>query len=236
MSAAMHPGGVPSSQLRHLGVLRAVAHLPAVVGSVGILLVFLTFLGGWEPAAILSWFAIGLATADAAGGASGSDRGVRLSPAQRRAARPLSTRRGEMPSSFGPRTGKFDLFVRRDPAPNAYAVGSRSIAVTTGLLEEFLAQRLRREHVTAVLLHERGHLRGGGTRFDLVAGWLTMPWRVGAGLAVRFGLRASASPAGPLAGVVIAGFIVAVTIAVRHGDGESSLCSLPSQRSESSVR
>src|SRR5436190_1300319 len=54
-------GAPPPGRSRYLGVPRALVNLPAVVGSVAILLVFLTCLGRWEPVAILSWFAIGLA-------------------------------------------------------------------------------------------------------------------------------------------------------------------------------
>ena len=57
-----------------------------------------------------------------------------------------------------------ELFVQHNPYPNAPAVGTKTVAVTQGLL-----QQATPEEVEAVLAHEVGHLVNGDTRVRLVA-------------------------------------------------------------------
>lgn len=57
-----------------------------------------------------------------------------------------------------------DIFVQRSRYPNAMAVGTRTVAVTEGLLYNATVEELE-----AVLAHEVGHLVNGDTRVRLVA-------------------------------------------------------------------
>ncbi|MGQ9498513.1 MAG: M48 family metalloprotease [Desulfotomaculales bacterium] len=57
-----------------------------------------------------------------------------------------------------------DLFVQHSPYPNALAVGTKTVAVTQGLLQQAAPEELE-----AVLAHEVGHLVNGDTRVRLVA-------------------------------------------------------------------
>jgi len=57
-----------------------------------------------------------------------------------------------------------DLFVQQNPCPNALAAGTKTVAVTQGLLQQATPEELE-----AVLAHEVGHLVNGDTRVRLVA-------------------------------------------------------------------
>jgi heat shock protein HtpX len=61
-------------------------------------------------------------------------------------------------------TSKPDLFVQRNRYPNALAVGTKTVAVTEGLLYGATVEELE-----AVLAHEVAHLLNGDTRVRLVA-------------------------------------------------------------------
>ncbi len=89
-------------------------------------------------------------------------------------------------SRCGIQPDSFDWYVRRDPEPNAFAVGRRSIAVTTGFLQLLYAGRLTHAQAVAVGVHEAGHHVTRGTRFGLAVDWLSWPWRAGHGLVMRF--------------------------------------------------
>jgi Zn-dependent protease with chaperone function len=57
-----------------------------------------------------------------------------------------------------------EVLVQHDPYPNGLAVGTNTVAVTTGLL-----QHASQEEIEAVLAHEVGHLQNGDTKIRLVA-------------------------------------------------------------------
>ncbi len=61
------------------------------------------------------------------------------------------------PGQVRPRCGRFDWYVRDDPAPAALAVGRRSFAVTTGFLRLLYDGALSHRQAVAVFLHEAGH-------------------------------------------------------------------------------
>lgn len=73
--------------------------------------------------------------------------------------------------------GHIDWYVRSDPAPNAFAAGHHSVAVTTGFLRLVYAGRLTPDQAVAVAVHEVGHHATRGARYGLAAGWLSWPWR-----------------------------------------------------------
>ncbi len=88
-------------------------------------------------------------------------------------------------SRCGLEAGCFDWYVRRDTEPNAFAVGRRSIAVTTGFLRLLSAGRLTHGQAVAVGVHEVGHHLTRGTRYGLAVEWLSWPWRVGYRMVMR---------------------------------------------------
>jgi STE24 endopeptidase len=112
-----------------------------------------------------------------------------------------------------------DLYVQHSDDLNAYAIGGRSVGVTTGVLRELLARRLSTAEVEAVLLHELGHHATRATRFALISIWLAAPWRFASRLMIRLGLATVGrrQPVGLLAVVVTAAVVVAVVHAIRHG-------------------
>ncbi len=81
--------------------------------------------------------------------------------------------------------GRFDWYVRRDVQPNAFAIGRRSIAVSTGYLQLLHAGRLTQEQAVAIGAHEVGHHLTGGARYGVAIGWLSWPWRAGYRLVMR---------------------------------------------------
>jgi STE24 endopeptidase len=64
------------------------------------------------------------------------------------------------------------------------------VAVTTGVLNEFLAGRLNRGQLEAVLVHELGHHATRATRWLPLAVWLAAPWRFAARVMIGIGLAA----------------------------------------------
>lgn len=70
------------------------------------------------------------------------------------------------------RAATSNWYVHTTRAVNAYAVGGRSIAVTSAMLAELRAGRISAELVTAVLVHELDYHVTGATRFGLLTGWV----------------------------------------------------------------
>src|SRR5580765_3895952 len=141
MVAIPKAGGV-TRERGHYSAWRAVASVPAMFGSLCLLLVLLGFLGRWEPVALLAW----LASAAAVFTRPGERLAVRAALGLRRPGRRQSDALAPVwakalaTAGFG--AHQVDLYVQRAAAVNAYAAGGRSVAVTTGALREFLARRL----------------------------------------------------------------------------------------------
>jgi STE24 endopeptidase len=199
----------------HFSAWRAVASVPAMFGSLCLLLVLLGFLGRWEPVAMLAW----LASAAAVFTRAGERLAVRAALGLRRPGRwqsdALAPVWAKALAAAGYGAEEVDLYVQRSAAVNAYAAGGRSVAVTTGALREFLARRLSDDQMSAVLVHDLGHHGTGGTRFSLVALWLATPWRFASRAVVAgcYRVVGKGQPLG-LVGIVAA---VAVTVAVVQG-------------------
>ena len=181
------------------------------------MLVLLGFLGRWECLAVLTWLGAGLFTLTR----RGERVAVRLSCGFRRPS-------GEQVSVLEPvwrrvlarcnvPGGSVDLYVQRSRDVNAYAVGSRSVAVTSAIVSSYQAGRIDATVVEAVLAHELGHTRTNGSRFVPLTLWLAMPWRLFYRAVLRLSLRmAGRQPLGLLAMVVLAGFGVAILQAAQH--------------------
>jgi hypothetical protein len=163
---------------RHYGAWRAALATPAVIASTALLLVLFGFLGRWEPVALVGWLALG-ATA-----------GMR--PVEQIIARighgflrPDSEQRILLDAPWrdalarsGRSVGDVDLYVSKRSTANAYAVGKRTVAVTTALLKGVRAGRISNNEMAGVLLHEIGHLVTNATKFGPARTWLSAPWRI----------------------------------------------------------
>lgn len=187
MSAPL-PFTVPARRAGHFGLWRAATSVPAMVGSLLLLLVAFGWMGQWEGLVLLGWLASGAAVFTRLGerAAVTIGCGFRALPrAQRTAIEPVWTAalaRAELTP------GDVDLYVQRSADLNAFAAGGRSVALTSGVLSKFLARRLGTAHLEAILVHELGHHATRATRFALVTMWLATPWRFAARLIIGVGL------------------------------------------------
>jgi len=173
---------------RYFGVSRLLCAVPAALASAVLVTIVLGGLGRWTLPAVAGWVAAGwlllAPTAERAtvrithrfGAPAGAD------------AEWLAALRACTEQRCGARPGRFDSYVRDDPEPAAYAAGRRSIAVTTGFLRLIHSGALTHGQAVAVLLHEAGHHATQATRYALVAGWLTWPWRAVYRVSMRIGL------------------------------------------------
>ena len=214
----------------HLGAWRAVAALPAMAGSLALLLVAFGWMGQWEGLVLAGWLASGAATFTRAGERFAVAAGFgfrRPSSAQWVALTPPWDRALD-------RTGiacdAVDLCVAPGGDVNAYAVGRRSIAVTSGALNELLAQRLSSVDIEAVLGHELGHIATRATRFGVISTWLAVPWRLTSRAVFGLGLATVGrrQPIRLLGLVVGAAVVRAVVQAICQGQTAAAalLCAL----------
>ena len=146
------------------------------------MLVLLAGLGRWEGLLLLGWLGSGALVLRPAG----ERLAVRMACGFRR---PTADQSAVLSSVWatalhraGTPAGDVDLYVQRWDEPNAYAAGSRSVAVTSGVVAEFLARRLGEELMIALLVHELGHRATKATQLGLTTAWLASPWRLTARL------------------------------------------------------
>ncbi|CCH88509.1 membrane protein of unknown function; Putative peptidase domain [Modestobacter italicus] len=210
--------GGPRESGGRFGLLRAVAAAPAMLGSVGLVVVATGGLGAWALPALLIWVGCG-AVALTRGGERIAVRVAfgfrRPSPAQAAVLQPLCA---AALTSAGTRADDVELYVQRNRQLNAYATGGRSVAVTSRVLDEHRAGRLSDGQVVAVLVHELGHHASRATRPMLIAMWLAAPWRVAARLLASLTSGLSrCQPGWALAVVCVCGVVVAVVRAVHEG-------------------
>lgn len=113
---------------------------------------------------------------------------------------------------------RVDWYVQDSAGVNAFAVGGRSVAVTTAIVAEFRTGRLSEEAVRAVLIHELGHHASGSARFSLLSVWLAAPWRLvsrfALGMVLGFARRQR------LVASAMAMLVVGFTIAGAARDGQ----------------
>lgn len=217
MAMAFRAAGslAPSRPSCHEGLWRALVAVPAVIGSLLLLMVLFGWLGLWEALVLLGWLASGAVVFTPVGERiaawvscgfhrPSTAQAVELAPLWETALRQSGTAAGDV-----------DLYVQLSRQANAYAAGGRSVAVTTGVLREYLAHRLTEDQLVAVLVHELGHHVTRATRFALVAVWLAALWRLAARLLIGLTLASCGrQPRRLLAAVVSAGVVVAVAQAV----------------------
>ena len=212
------PAGATPRRAGHFGAWRALSTVPAMVGSLLLLLVLFGWMNEWEGAVLLGWIASGAAVFTR----PGERVAVRVGAGFRRPAQAQSARLAPAWSAALARCGltssEVDLYVQRSRGPNAFAAGGRSAAVTTGVLAKFSAHRQGDEYLVAILTHELGHHQTRATKFALVTMWLAAPWRFASRLVIGIGLATVGrrQPLRLLALVVLAGVVVAVVQAVQQ--------------------
>ena len=218
MSVGLVPP-VPAGRRGHVGAWRAAAAAPAMAGSLLLLLVLFGWMGQSEGLVLLGWLASGAAVFTRSGErvAVTAGCGFRRPSAAQAAALEQVWTAARSRSGLGP--ADVDLYVQRAGDLNAYAAGERSVAVTTGVLREFLARRLGSGEMEALLVHELGHHATRATRFALVSMWLALPWRVAARLVIGIGLATVGrrQPVGLLGVVAVAAVGVAVVESIQQG-------------------
>lgn len=202
----------------HGGLWRAAAALPAMISSAALLLILAGGMSRWEGPVLLGWLGCGALTLTPVG----ERVAVRVGFGFHRPTHPQAAVLAPLVTlalrRCGVSPGGVDLYVQHRPAANAYTVGRRSVAVTTGLLTDFQARRLGAEQMIAVLAHELGHHAAGATRFALATGWLGAPWRCATQLQIglsslTLGRR---QPPRLLLAVVGAGVVLAVVQAAQR--------------------
>jgi STE24 endopeptidase len=211
------PAPVVPRHCGSFGAWRALASAPAMVGSLLLLLVLLAGLGRWEGLLLLGWLGSGAMVLRP----SGERLAVRIACGFRRPTADqmalLSPVWAVALQRAGTSAGDVDLYVQHRDEPNAYAAGGRSVAVTSGVLAEFLARRLGEEQMTALLVHELGHRATKATQLGLMSAWLASPWRLTARIMTGVAMSLTGARRQPrflLAVVAAAEVIVAVAQAV----------------------
>lgn len=160
----------------HFGAWRALAALPSVTGGVLLMLVLTAGLRAWQAPVLLLW----LSTAAVVGTRAGERLAVRSIGFRRPSNRQwqvLAPVSAAALARCGVPADQIDWYVRAGSQPNACIVGRRSVAVTDGALQSFLAGRLGHDEFAAVLLHELGHYATSAGGFGLTARWLAAPGR-----------------------------------------------------------
>lgn len=228
MNARDHRRRAHGGRAAHHGVAtaRLLVAAPAMVGSLALLLVLLSWAGQWEPLLLLGW----LASAAAVFTPAGERAVVRwacgfMRPSARQRAQ-LEPAWRQVLARCQVDPGEVDLYLQRSRAVNAFAAGGRSVALTTGAQADFgKPHRVQHpEHapssaqVEALLAHELGHWAGNSTRIGLVTAWLAAPWRFASRLFLALGLAfAGRQPRRLLALLAVAAVVVAVIQVVQHG-------------------
>jgi len=220
--ASARPPGLPTGPVAprgRSGTWRAVAALPAMAGSFLLLLVAFGWTGRWEGLVLAGWLASGAAVFTRAGERFAVTAGFgfgRPSSAQWAA---LTTPWDRALDRTGIACDAVDLYVAPGSDVNAYAVGRRSIAVTSGALQDYRARRLDDLDLEPVFVHELGHHGPGAAGITLISTWLALPWRLTSRAVLGLGLATLGrrQPIRLLGLVVGAAVIRAVVQAISQG-------------------
>ncbi len=163
---------------RHYGLWRAVLAFPMILGSLALLVMLSGGLGRWAALVPLAWLLVAPVWLTRAGERAAVRRAFgyrRVRAGDWALLEPVTTNVAER---CGLDDGACHVYVQPHAHTiNAYASGRHSIAVSAGLLTALGQGTLTRDHAVAMLSHEIGHLRDHSTRYGLVTGWLTAPWR-----------------------------------------------------------
>ena len=210
---------VPRARQRYFGVWRALAATPAMFGSLMLLLVTFGWMGQWEGLVLLVWLVAGSALCTRVGERAAVRIGCKFrcpTSAQRQL---LEAPWASALSRCGVAVDAVDCYVRQDVGPNACAAGARSVAITSGILDEFQAGRISERAFQAVLVHELGHHATHASRFSLLTLWLTAPWRTAAWFTLGLvpGLVGRRQPMQLVAATMALVFGLTIEQGVHHG-------------------
>lgn len=171
------PAGCARPRDGYFGAWRALAAFPAVAGSVLFMLVLTAALSRWQTPVFLVWLgASGVLSTGPGERLAVRARGFRrLSAPQRQALTPVVA---ATVARCGLSSEQVDWYFHSGAQPNACVAGRRSVAVTEGALEAFVAGRLTHDHLEAILTHEIGHLAQRATSGALAIEWLAAPGRL----------------------------------------------------------
>ena len=218
MSTGYRPPGEGAASSRPVRA-RAVAAAPAMLASLLLVTLVSVTLGRWVGLLLpLAWVASPAVLTTRVGEQMTlrvAYRFHRPSPAQAASLQPAWSAALEV---TGMVARDVELYVQTARAPNAYAAGRRSVAVTSRVVEDHATGRLPEGQLVAVLVHELGHHATGATRPMLLLTWLIAPWRATA--SVLAGLASTLAGRHPRQGlsiVVLAGLAVAVIRALQQG-------------------
>lgn len=220
----MKPTGYPTHvdgrpRVGRLGLARAMAAAPPALGSLLLVTLLSVTLGRWMGLLPPLAWAVGAAVLTTRVGERLTVHAAcgfrRPSPAQ---AAELGTAWSTALQMAGTAAGDVALYVQTAAAPNAYAAGGRSVAVTSRVVADHAIGRLPHGPLVAVLVHELGHHASGGTRPMLFLAWLTAPWRATARVLVGLAsIVAGRHPRRGLGIVVLAGLAAAAVRALQRG-------------------
>ncbi len=204
----------------HFGAGQALTAVPAMVGSLLLLVALFGWMGSWEGIVLLAWLASGAAVFTRTGERVAVVVGCGFRRPTRAQARELVAVWSAALARSGVAAVEVDLYVQDSCQLNAYAAGGHSVAVTSGVLRKFLARRLGEDQMVGVLVHELGHHVTRATRFALVSMWLATPWRVASRLLIGLGLATVGrrQPMRLLAAVTATVVVIAVVQAAQHHD------------------
>ncbi|MBA3411394.1 MAG: M48 family metalloprotease [Geodermatophilaceae bacterium] len=199
---------------RHYSAWRLVCAVPAILTSAMLVTVAFGWLGKFTLLGLVAWLAAGALL----GLPSLERAAVRIGYRFHGPALPDRDWMRWLQSSVESRcqlqAGRFDWYVRRDAEPNAFAIGRRSVAVTSGFLQLLYSGRLTQDQAVAVGVHEAGHHLTGGARYGLAIDWLSWPWRAGYRLVMRMYAVMPFAEAGKLLMPVV--FVIAAVMLVQE--------------------
>lgn len=213
-AAATHPvevdRDVVHDHVRHhvrhrgrYGACRALAALPAVAGGTLLMLVLTAGLGAWGLLVWLPWVSAPLLLSTRSGERAAVRTAYRFRPLTGRQEQLLAPARAAALGRCGLPSDRFDWYLSHGRQPNACVAGRRSVAVTDGALESFLAGRLPADLLAAVLVHELGHHATRASHCRLGATWLAAPGRLVFGLLLRLSIRLCGNQRpGPVTGLL----------------------------------
>ena len=188
--AARRAGSSACGPRGRFGAWRALVRLPSPLGGVVLSLVLTAALGRLQGPVLLVWLGVGVLVS--------TPVGERLAVRLALGFRPMSTSQRQLlePASAaalalcGLPGGAVDWYIQAGPQPNASVAGRRTVAVTEGALESFLAGRLHADLFAAVLVHELGHHATRAGRYGLAASWYAAPGRLACRLVVSLAVLA----------------------------------------------
>jgi Zn-dependent protease with chaperone function len=165
----------------HYGAWRAACAFPSLVGSVLVLAMAFGWLGTWSGLVVLGWLLVAAALLCRPGERVAVMAAYRYRDLSVREAALLGPIQHQVVHRCGLPDDAIDWYVRRTArGVNGYAAGARSVAVSADLVDALERGRLSEQQAVAILTHEAAHHLGRATRYGLMIGWLTAPWRLAA--------------------------------------------------------